>query len=87
MVENKTVLNQACRKGCLGMNCVYKGWGRNHNRFRPHFGIKQGYRPAKIFANATAPFWAFLEPFRILDDGICACSYDRKIHRNIFVIS
>ena len=38
------------------MDCVYKGWDRNHNRFRSHFDIKQGYRPAKIFANATAPF-------------------------------
>ena len=35
MVENKTVLNQACRKGCLGMNCVYKGWGEITTDFAP----------------------------------------------------
>ena len=35
MVENKTVLNQACRKGCLGMNCVYKGWGEITTDFSP----------------------------------------------------
>ena len=47
MVENKTVRNKACRKGCLGMNCVYREWHRNHNQFRCHLGLKQGYRPAK----------------------------------------
>lgn len=54
------------------MNCACKEWHRNGNRFRCYFGIKQGCRPAKIFANATAPFlvqksrkvlnlWDFLE--------------------------
>ena len=38
------------------MNCVYKEWHRKRDRFRCHLGIKQGCRPAKIFANATAPF-------------------------------
>ena len=38
------------------MNCACKEWHRNGNRFRCYFGIKQGCRPAKIFANATAPF-------------------------------
>ena len=37
------------------MNCACKEWHRNGNRFRCYFGIKQGCRPAKIFANATAP--------------------------------
>ena len=35
MVEDKTVLNQACREGCLGMNCVYKGWGEITTDFAP----------------------------------------------------
>ena len=39
------------------MNCACKEWHRNGNRFRCYFGIKQGCRPAKIFANATAPFF------------------------------
>ena len=39
------------------MNCACKEWHRNGNGFRCYFGIKQGCRPAKIFANATAPFF------------------------------
>lgn len=42
------------------MNCACKEWHRNGNGFRCYFGIKQGCRPAKIFANATAPLFAYL---------------------------
>ena len=48
------------------MNCACKEWHRNGNRFRCYFGIKQGCRPAKIFANATAPFHIFFVILEII---------------------
>ena len=54
MVENKTVWNQACRKGCLGMNCVYKGWGKSQP-ISPPFGHKAGLPPSKKYLLVRQP--------------------------------